>query len=169
MSIQYLERYWNKSFRLPSKKVLNIQVSFYWGLLAKCFITVSLLSWIGSESFRRSRLKRNKECFSGLWPVRCRVTGSKWESDRTGWGNNAGEGQSWMTIGPRIRKLGWGGARTGTCAGPWGILRRLICSHGCLHALLNCERERSLLAFLREQEDKTQIIVFKNVILKTYI
>lgn len=57
-----------------------------------------LLSPRGSEGFQE---EVEQEGFSGLWPVQQQ---QEMRNDRIG--NNADEGQSWMTIGPRIRKLG---------------------------------------------------------------
>lgn len=88
-----------------------------------------------------------------VWPLCCMFRGKNQREEAGRW-NGKDEGQSWITMGPRIRRLGWGGARMGPCTGPWGTLRKLICSHGCLQALLNWERVRSLRAFLWPQHKR---------------
>ena len=68
--------------------------------------------------------------------------------------------QSWMTMGPRILRLGCGcgGARIGPCGGIWETLRRVICSHGCRHACLSWERDSSRRALLEGAEETTRDI-----------
>lgn len=95
-----------------------------------------------------------KEQCCGVQPP-CSIIRGKNPREEAGRWNGTDEGQSWITMGPRIRRLGWGGARMGPCAGPWGTLRKLICSHGCLQALLNWERVSSLRAFLWPQQKRT--------------
>lgn len=91
----------------------------------------------------------------GLGETRIRVLhvelsigrGQVWEGDRV-------RGQSWMTMGPLIRRLGWGcgRARSGPCGGAWDALRRVICSQGCRQARLSWDRDSSRLTLLERQD-----------------
>lgn len=62
--------------------------------------------------------------------------------------------QSWMTMGPRILRLGWGcgGASTRPCGWPCETRRKVICSHGWRQACLSWERDSIRRALLEEQE-----------------
>lgn len=60
--------------------------------------------------------------------------------------------QSWMTMGPRILRLGWGcgGASSRPCCWPCDTRRTAICSHGCRQACLSWERDSIRRALLEK-------------------